>query len=329
MMKNQLKMIIATTLLVSVSGLSAEEADSSMSGMNHAGDDMKKMNKADSKPKDTMSGMQHSRKNMSGSKDKSDMKGMKMGAGNEMAEMSMQGGEAPADARSPDYSEGFGFGKIQRPVLADEHNFASMIVDRFETVNSDENTYITYDLQAWYGRDYDRAVLKAEGDYDNGQLLEASTELLWSHSVATYWDTQVGIRYDSSKEVSDQTWLAFGIQGLAPYWFELDATGYVGDSGRLAFTLEAEYELLLTQKLILQPRFEMSLYSKDDIDRRVGSGLSDASLGIRLRYEFQREIAPYIGVEWAGKYGTTKDFARADGEDSNETRLVAGIRFWF
>lgn len=247
----------------------------------------------------------------------------------EMGEMSMQGGDAPADARSPDYSDGYDFGDVPRPVLADEHNFAALIVDRFENVNSDENSFITYDLQAWYGRDYDRAVLKSEGDYDNGQLQEAQTELLWGHSIATYWDAQLGVRYDSSQDVPDQTWLAFGVQGIAPYWFEVDATGYYGEQGNFAFTLEAEYEILLTQKLILQPRFEMDLNSERDKARRIGSGLSDASLGIRLRYEFQREIAPYIGVEWAGKYGETEDFARADGEDTNETRFVAGIRFWF
>lgn len=327
MMKNQLKMIIATALLLGLSPVSAEEADK-MSGMKHDGHNM---NKAESNKKEKMSGMNHNKDTMSGSAKKSSagMKEMQMNDDNEMGEMSMQGGDAPANARSPDYSDGFDFGVIARPVLADEHNFASLIVNRFENVKTNKNSSITYDLQAWYGRDYDRAVLKAEGDYDNGRLQEASTELLWSHSVATYWDAQVGVRYDSSKEVDDQTWLAFGVQGLAPYWFELDATGYLGDSGRLAFTLEAEYELLLTQKLILQPRFEMDLFSKRDTKRGTGSGLSSASLGIRLRYEFQREIAPYIGVEWANQYGGTRDFTRAGGGDPSETRFVAGIRFWF
>jgi len=316
-MNNQLKTIIAAVLLLGLSPVSAEQTGN-MSGMDHGGHDMKKMNKAKSKSKDSMTGKTS----------QSDMKGMKMDGGKEMGEMVMQGGEAPADARSPDYSDGVGFGNIQRPVFADEHNFASLIVDRFENVKTDDTSSITYDLQAWYGRDYDRAVLKAEGDYDNGKLQEATTELLWSHSIATYWDAQVGVRYDSSQDVSDQTWLAFGVQGLAPYWFELDATGYMGQQGRLV-TLEAEYELLLTQKLILQPRFEMDLYSKRDTDRRTGSGVSDVSLGVRLRYEFQREIAPYIGVEWARKYGETADFADVDGEDISDTRFVAGIRFWF
>lgn len=241
----------------------------------------------------------------------------------------MQGGAPPADARDPHaYSDGYGFGDIPRPVFADEHRFGSLLVDRLESVNTDDNTLTTWDLQAWYGRDYDRLVLKSEGDYDNGSVEEASTDLLWSHAVASYWDAQLGARYDSG-EGPNRTWLALGIQGLAPYWFELDTTVYIGDAGRTALSLEADYELLLTQKLILQPRFEANLYGKRDPERGLGSGVSDASLGLRLRYEFRREIAPYLGVEWARKFGETEDFARAAGQDPVETRYLAGVRFWF
>lgn len=240
----------------------------------------------------------------------------------------MQGGPAPANARSPDYSEGYGFGEIPRPVFADEHRFASLLVDRLETVHTDDNTSATYDLQGWYGGDYNRAVLKAEGDVDGGTLVDAKTELLWDHAITTYWDAQLGARYDSG-DGPHRTWLAFGVQGLAPYWFEVDATAYAGESGRTAFKLEAEYELLLTQKLILQPRLETAVYGKKDAARGLGSGLSDLSIGLRLRYEIWREFAPYLGIEWAGKFGDTKDFAKAENEGPNETRLVVGLRFWF
>jgi len=240
----------------------------------------------------------------------------------------MQGGSAPPDARSPDYSDGYGFGEIPRPVFGDEQNLASLLVDRLESVRTDGNTSITYDSQAWFGRDYDRAVLKAEGNIDGGSLEEASTELLWGHAIATYWDTQLGVRYESGDN-PNRTWLAFGVQGLARYWFELDITAYIGESGRTSVSLEAEYELLLTQKLILQPRVETDWYGKRDAARGLGDGLSDLSAGLRLRYEIWREFAPYVGVEWAGKFGDTKDFARAAGEDANETRFVAGLRIWF
>ncbi len=241
----------------------------------------------------------------------------------------VQGGPAPADARDPHaYSGGYDFGAIARPRLADEHNFASLLTDLLETVVTDDNTSVAYDLQAWYGRDYNRALLRAEGDLDSGSFQEARTELLWDYAVASFWSTELGVRHDTGKG-PNRSWLAFGVQGLAPYWFELQATAYIGEGGRTAFNLEAEYELLFTQKLILQPRIDMDWYGKDDAELGIGSGISELAAGLRLRYEIRREIAPYVGVEWAYKFGDTKDFAQAAGEDPNETRFVAGLRFWF
>lgn len=242
---------------------------------------------------------------------------------------SMQGGSAPPDARDPHaYSDGLTFGPDRQLKLADEHSFYSILVNRLEAVDTRDRTTGQYDLQAWFGRDYNRVVLKAEGEIYGGRFEEARTELLWGHAVVAYWNTQLGVRYDSGTGPG-RGWLAFGIQGLAPYWFEIDATAYAGEEGRSALRLSAEYELLLTQKLILQPRVEASLYGKRDTERALGSGLSDLAVGIRLRYEIRREFAPYIGIEWAGKFGGTADYARAAGEDTDETRLVAGLRFWF
>ncbi len=250
-------------------------------------------------------------------------------SGEKMVAPSMQGGAAPAGARDPHaYSGGYDFGPIPRPRFADEQNFASLLADRLEVVNGEENSWVTYDIQAWYGRDYNRLVLKAEGEVDGGTLEEADTELLWSHAVATFWDMQAGLRYDSG-EGSDRSWLAFGFQGLAPYWFELDVTGYLGEEGRTTLGIEAEYELLITQRLILQPRIEVDFYGKDDSERGIGSGLSVLSTGLRLRYEIRREIAPYVGIEWTGSYGGTADYARTAGQATDDTRLVAGVRFWF
>lgn len=251
--------------------------------------------------------------------------------GQEMAGMdmgSMQGGSAPPDARDPHaYAEGYDFGPYPMR-MADTHSFGALLVNNLETVHRDDNNSAAYDLQAWYGRTFDHAVLKAEGDIDDGEITEARTELLWSHAVAPFWDTQLGVRYDSGAG-PDRGWLAFGVQGLAPYWFEVEVTGYLGKEGRSALRIDTEYELLLTQKLILQPRIEANAYGKRDTTRGLGSGLSDITAGVRLRYEIRREFAPYVGVEWAGKFGETKDLARSAGEDANETRLVAGLRFWF
>jgi copper resistance protein B len=241
----------------------------------------------------------------------------------------MQGGSPPEDARDPHaYSDGFDFGDIPRPRFADEHSFYLVLLDRLETARSSGNTSGFYDLQAWYGRDYDRAVLKAEGTLDSNEIEEASTELLWGHAVATYWDTQLGVRYDSG-DGPDRGWLAFGVQGLAPYWFEVDATVYVGEGGRTAANLETTYDLLLTQKLILQPRIEADWYGRRDSRRGLGSGISEVKGGLRLRYEIRREFAPYLGLEWARKYGDTKDFAQSAGQEASEARLVAGLRLWF
>ncbi len=241
---------------------------------------------------------------------------------------SMQGGRPPPDARDPHaYAEGQDFGPYPLR-LADRQSFTSLLADNIEVVRSGGNTSAAYDVQGWYGRLYDRVVLKAEGDIDSGKIQEARTELLWGHAIASYWDTQLGARYDSG-EGPNRSWLAFGVQGLAPYWFEVEATGYVGESGRTALRLDASYELLFTQKLILQPSIEANAYGKKDPERGLGSGLADIVAALRLRYEIRREIAPYLGVEWAGKFGNTKDLARQAGEDSSEFRLVAGLRFWF
>lgn len=268
------------------------------------------------------------------------MPGMKAGSGGNAMSMSegetmemdmsgMQGGRPPADARDPHaYDEGVDFTRYPRPQMADEENFSMLSIDRLENAVSDDNSFLTWDLQGWYGRDFNRLVLKSEGEYDNGTVEDADTELLWGRALTAYWDTQIGMRYDSG-EAPDRSWLAFGIQGLAPYWFEVDATAYLGESGQTAFSLEAEYDLFLTQKMTLQPRLEANLYSKSDPDYGQGSGLNDLSLGLRLQYQFRREITAYAGVEWVGLFGETKEMARAEGMDDRDTRFVAGMRLWF
>lgn len=244
--------------------------------------------------------------------------------------------ETPDEMRDPNaYSGGFtldsapyaiiGQGKLS---LADEKSrwFASF--DRLEYVYSKDNESLNYDGQLIWGRDYNKALLTSEGIIDNSQLNEASTELLWIHAVDTFWDGQIGIRYDSGTE-KDQTWLTSGLQGLAPYWFEVDANASLSTEGQTALDITAEYELLLTQRLVLQPSLEMSIYGKDDEKREIESGLSSLTTGLRLRYEFSRQLAPYIGVEWENKMGDTRKQIKAADEEKAETCWLAGIRFWF
>ncbi len=255
-----------------------------------------------------------------------DMSSMNHGGGESM---SMQGVSAPPDARDPHaYSDGYDFGQSPRPQMGDQDLLGSLLVDRLESATNRGSTALTYDWQAWFGNTYDRALVRAEGDIEGGTFKDARNELLWAHAITAYWDTQLGIRYDSGKG-TDRGWLAFGVQGLAPYWIYVEATAYINEQGRISFRLETEYDLLITQRLILQPRIEMNFYSQRDDTRAVSSGLSDFEGGVRLRYEILREFAPYVGVEWAGKFGSAADNLQAAGENAQGTLFVAGVRFWF
>ncbi len=189
------------------------------------------------------------------------------------------------------YSNGKDFSGLSKPKMGDEDYLGSLIVDRLEAVNARDDFSMIYDWQAWYGQDHDKLLFRAEGEIEGGTFKNARNEALWAHALTAYWDTQVGIRIDSGLGV-DRLWGAFGFQGYAPYWIYVEATGYVGEEGRTAFRLETEYDVLFTQKLILQPRIEVNFYSQRDLSRLVSSGLSNIEAGLRLRYEFKREFAP-------------------------------------
>ncbi len=258
-------------------------------------------------------------------------------AGMDHGSTDTQGGTAPADARDPHaYSGGFtlesgpyALSGTRQLRLADEHTFGALVFNRLERVYTKDGTAAAYDAQARFGRDYDRLVIKAEGEVSEGKLHEARTEVLWGHAIAPFWDTQLGLRYDSGGTAPQRTWLALGLQGLAPYWFEVDAVAYLGENGKTAFRLGGEYEILLTQKLILQPRAEVNFYGQDDAAREIGAGLANGVAGLRLRYEINRQFAPYIGVERSSKFGKTADMARDAGAETANTLWVAGVRVWF
>lgn len=200
--------------------------------------------------------------------------------------------------------------------------------DRLEYQSGDEDR-IVFDGQAWVGGDINRLWIKAETEYlpDEDEFEGAEVEALWSRALSSYFDVQAGIRQDF--EPDGETYGVIGFQGLAPYRFEIDSAAYLSTEGDLTVNMEAEYELLLTQRLILQPRAEMLLAAQDVEARQIGAGLSSAELGLRLRYEIVREFAPYAGVNWARSFGKTADYAEADGGDAEETSIVAGVRFWF
>ncbi|HEX5419050.1 MAG TPA: copper resistance protein B [Gammaproteobacteria bacterium] len=243
---------------------------------------------------------------------------------------SMDGGRAPPDARSPDYSEGYRYGSLQGMRMADNDAFGALKLDELEYMDSRQGADGTFiEGEGWYGKDVNKLWLKAEGEGESGALQQLRTEALWNRAATPFWSTQLGVRYDSG-EGPDRTWAALGVEGLAPYRFEADASVYFGQNSRSAARFELAYEALLTtQRLILQPRLEVNLYGKDDPQRGIGSGLSDAQFGLRLRYEVKREIAPYIGLVYRRRYGDTARFARAEGEQPNELQVVAGLRISF
>lgn len=211
---------------------------------------------------------------------------------------------------------------------ADDPLLAMVRIDKLEKNVSDGDNTISWSAQAWLGHDLYKVWLTTEGERSDGETEEAEVELLYSRAFAPYWDWKLGVKKDFRPSPSRE-WALVGVQGLAPYYFEIDAAFYVGNGGNTAFKFEAEYELPITQKLILSPEVEISVYGQNDQATGTGSGLSEIETGLRLRYEIVREFAPYIGVNWSKKYGNTADYAEQEGKSSSERQVVVGFRAWF
>jgi copper resistance protein B len=202
-------------------------------------------------------------------------------------------------------------------------------VFRGDQLEYGDDDALGWDLRAGIGRNFDKLWLRSEGERRLGRLQQASTELFWSHATGPWWDRTIGVRHDAGSGGASRNWAAIGVQGLAPYKFEFEANGYVGNGGRLAARVEGEYEVLLTNRLILQPKLEANFHSRDDDENHIGKGLSDASFGLRLRYESSRRFAPYVGHVWTRRFGGTADRIEAAAHDAGEHAWVAGVRFWF
>jgi copper resistance protein B len=212
--------------------------------------------------------------------------------------------------------------------MDDAARTSKVLFDQLEWRNTAQGNAAVWDAGGWYGGDHDKVWLRSEGEHVGGTTQNARADLLWDHTFARWWSVQAGGRQDFGGSPG-RTWAAIGVQGLAPYWFDTEATFYVGEQGRTAVRLKSEYDLLFTQRLILQPEGEVNLYGKADPERRLGSGLSDLEVGLRLRYELRREFAPYIGVVWSRQFGGTADRVRESGGNPSEAQFVAGLRVWF
>ncbi|MFT4953658.1 MAG: copper resistance protein B [Brevundimonas sp.] len=207
---------------------------------------------------------------------------------------------------------------------------SSVIIDQLEASSSDGEEAYGFDVQGWTGGDINRFWWKSEGEGEfDGGLEEAELQALYSRAIRPFFDFQTGVRQTYRPDGGDRTDLVVGIQGLAPYWFEVDAAAFLSTKGELTARAEAEYDQRITNRWIVQPRAEVVLSAEDIPELRVGSGLSSLQVGARLRYEFRKEFAPYVGLEWTKSFGNTADFLEADGRSSEDTRFVVGIRTWF
>ncbi|GAB3092518.1 copper resistance protein B [Aestuariicella hydrocarbonica] len=210
----------------------------------------------------------------------------------------------------------------------DDPLLSSLRVTQLEARDGEDGNPGVLEADAWLGYDLQKLWLKVDAERVAGITEEAQVQALYSRAVAPFWDLQLGLRKDF-QPTPDRSWAVLGVQGMAPYRFEIDAALFLGESGRTGLRLNVEYELLLTQRLILTPEAELNLYGQNDEAVGAGAGLSASEIGLRLRYEIRREFAPYMGVNWSKKYGTTADYAKAEGEATDDWQWVVGVRFWF
>ncbi len=247
----------------------------------------------------------------------------------------MRGGSASNTPREPiptptkqDFDDAF-------PVLkphAMEHapSFNSLVVfDHLEAWDNAHGSGQAWGIDSWFGNDINRLWIRSEGERSENALGDWSVDALYGHSISPWWDVVAGVRHDNGRESPDLTRAAFGLQGMSPYKFEVSAMAYIGGPRKAELAFEVEYDVLLTNRLILQPVVEASIVADDDPRRGVGKGLSSVEAGLRLRYEFTRKFAPYVGFVHERAFGDTADLHRDAGEGVSESRWVAGVRFWF
>lgn len=233
---------------------------------------------------------------------------------------------APATAQMEHGGHG---GDASRGMRHDDQWYGFVLFDQLEYRLQDDRDAFAWDVQGQYGGDYHRLGFETEGvKLRSEETEEAEVQLLYSRLLGYFWDLQAGARYDFRPDPS-RTFAVLGVQGLAPGFFEFDLKGFVSDEGELSARLKAEYDLRITQRLILQPKLEVDLSGEDVEERGIGRGLSSIEAGARLRYEITRKFAPYVGINWERSLGQTADFAREEGEQAENLAFVVGLRLWF
>ncbi|WP_442678307.1 copper resistance protein B [Sphingomonas sp. ASY06-1R] len=309
----------------------------------HAGHDMSDMPGMTMSPAHAPAGGEHAGHDISA------MPGMQMGPGqsmqHDMASMpgmaapvgtDLKPGNAPAPAPGPGLAASRYYGEAAMSEadrdLRREHGgmtYYQVLFNLAEYQARKGGDGYRWDGEAWIGGDIDRLTLKSEGEGTFGNQLEAAeVQALYSRALDPYWNLQAGVRYDFKPNPS-RTYATVGIEGLAPYWFEVEGALFLSDKGDVLARAEAWHDVRVTQLLVLQPRVEANFAAQDVRRDGIGSGLTDLELGLRLRYEKSREFAPYIGVSWERQFGDTARFTRARGDDTGGFSFVAGVRTWF
>lgn len=206
--------------------------------------------------------------------------------------------------------------------MEDDPLLTMVKADKLEWRDSDEGTLMVWELDAWIGKDLNKLWIKSNGESLDGSVEANEVDVLYSKAISPFWDLQMGLRHEFKPQPA-QDWVGIGVMGLAPYLFEIDANVFINEDSNINARLDAEYEYMFTQKVVLIPNIEMSFYSDDDNARGIVSGLASAEMGLRLHYEIKRELSPYIGVNLEKKFGNSTV------ESTSETQLLLGLSFWF
>lgn len=208
-------------------------------------------------------------------------------------------------------------------------SFSQLMIDRLEYRMGKGTDSYHWEGEGWIGGDLNRFAFKTEGEGDIGGRLErAEMQALYSRAIDPWFNLEAGVRQDF-RPGPQRSYAVIGVEGLAPYWFEVGAQAFLSDKGDAHMRLEGSYDQRISQRLILQPAAEVNIAAQHVPELGTGAGITDIELGLRLRYEIAREFAPYVGINWERKLGDTADYARAAGERASATSLVMGLRFWF
>ncbi len=215
----------------------------------------------------------------------------------------------------------------------DNQNFATFNAHRLEYLWSTDagDEALVWDVAAWFGNDYNKIYLKSEGKAltdPKHDVEEFNLELLYSRNISRFWDMQIGVRHDF-EPASERSFVAFGFQGVAPQWIDTDLTAYVSEDGDASIALEMEYELLITQRMVLVPRAEAGFSFHDVPEYEQWRGITDVEIGMRLMYHLRRKFAPYVGASWHQLVGKTANRVESAGGDTDDFALLTGVRFWF